>query len=106
MTSTWSIQSATHKVSNGGIIRTEWRIDATSNDNNFKANRSGWCDFTPDPSSPSFVPYDDVTQANVLDWCYEQINKDEIEADVEAEIEALKNPTEASGFPWDEDDGE
>jgi len=37
----------------------------------------------------------------VLDWCWANgVDKDATEAAVEAQIEALKNPTEASGVPW------
>ena len=103
MAISWTIGNMTHVISDGGVVSAEWRATATSGIHSVtKYNRQV---FTPDPSSPSFVPYADLTESDVLGWCYEQIDKDAIETSLTAEIDALENPTEASGFPWSEDDG-
>ena len=43
---------------------------------------------------------DDVTEAMALNWCWSELDKDAIEASLSANIEAQKNPTQASGVPW------
>jgi len=35
-----------------------------------------------------------------LGWCWAELDKDAIEASLSANIEAQKNPTQASGVPW------
>ena len=103
MAISWTIGSMTHIIADGGVVSAEWRATATSGVHAVtKYDRQT---FTPDPSSPSFVFYADLTKGDVLGWCYEQIDKDAIEASLTAKIDALENPTEANGVPWDENDG-
>ncbi len=46
------------------------------------------------------VPYASLTEAAVLNWVWESVDKDATEAAVAAQIEAQKNPVSASGLPW------
>jgi len=42
-----------------------------------------------------------VTEANVLAWIHAaDVNKDEIEASLQAQIDADKTPTVGTGVPW------
>ena len=67
----------------------------------YSASSYGTCGFEPDASAEGFVAYSDVTEANVLDWCWANgVDKDAMEASLAAKIEADKNPTQASGVPW------
>lgn len=52
-----------------------------------------------DPSDPSFIPFDELTEEVVLGWVQEQAG-DEIEATLNRLLNELKNPTIASGMPW------
>ena len=57
--------------------------------------------FSPDPSSPDYTPYADVTEQQCLDWCFaDGVDKDSIEASLQANIDAQINPVTASGVPW------
>ena len=96
----------THNIADGGVIKARWECEETSSDQVWSARKSAWEEFTPDPLDPSFIAYANLTQADVLGWCYEVIDKDAIETALALQVDALENPTEASGFPWDEDDGE
>ena len=59
------------------------------------------CSFTPDASSPDYVPYDDLTEEMVLGWCFDgDVDKDAVEASLTAQIEEQKNPTTEDGVPW------
>lgn len=95
---TWTIANCEHEVATGGITVAHWRC--TSVDGDYSASAYGTCSFTPDASAPDFTPYDQVTEAEVLEWVWNSVDKDATETALAAKIEAYKNPTSASGTPW------
>jgi len=99
MATTWTISTLERELADGGVIVAHWR--ATDVDGDYSASSYGTCGFSPDPSDPSFVAYDSLTEAEVLQWCWDNgVDKDAIEASLAAKIEADKNPTQGSGVPW------
>ena len=94
----WTISTLERELSDGGVIVAHWRC--TASDGDFSASSYGTAGFTYDASSPDFVPYDSLTEADVLGWVWESVDKDATEAALEAKIEADKNPTTAAGVPW------
>jgi len=83
----------------GAIIVAHWRCNASQDD--YSATSYGTCGFTPDPSSPTYVPYADVTEELALSWCFaDGVDKDAIEASLQANIDGQINPVTASGVPW------
>lgn len=95
----WTISQCEHDVATGGITVAHWRVTATDGD--YSASAYGTAGFTPDPDAPGFVPYANVTEAEVLGWCWANgIDKDAAEASLASQIEAQKHPTTASGLPW------
>ena len=96
---TWTISTLERELSDGGVIVAHWR--ATDVDGDYSASAYGTCGFTYDASSPDFTPYDDLTESQVLGWCWANgVDQDAIEASLAAKIEADKNPTQADGVPW------
>ena len=96
---TWSIPTLERQLdADNGVVVAHWR--ATLVDGDFSASSYGTCGFTPDPESSDWVDYDSITEEIALSWCYEEIDKDAIEASLAANIELQKNPTQASGTPW------
>ena len=95
---TWTISTLERELSDGGVVVAHWR--ATAVDGDFSASSYGTVGFTPDPSDPSFVAYDSLTEADVIGWVQAELDQDAIEASLAAQIEADKNPTQASGVPW------
>ena len=99
MATTWTIATLEHNVADGGVIVAHWR--ATDVDGDYSASSYGTCGFSPDPSDPSFVAYESLTEAEVLQWCWDNgVDKDATEASLAAKIEADKNPVSAAGVPW------
>ena len=99
MTTTWTIAQLERTLDDGGVVVAHWR--ATATDGDFSASSYGTTNFTPDPSSSDWVAYDDITEDLALSWCFDSgVDKDAIEALLAANIEAQKNPTQASGVPW------
>ena len=95
---TWTIANCEHELATGGIAVAHWRCTAVDGD--YSAAAYGTCDFTPDASAPDFTPYDQVTEADVLGWVWDSVDKDATETALAAKIEDDKNPTSASGTPW------
>ena len=95
---TWPISTLERELSDGGVVVAHWR--ATAVDGDFSASSYGTCGFTPDASAAGFIAFDSLTEADVLGWVQAEVDKDAIEASLAANIEAQKNPTQASGVPW------
>jgi len=96
---TWTISTLERTLADGGVTVAHWR--ATDVDGDYSASSYGTCGFSPDPSDPSFVAYDSLTESQVLQWCWDNgVDKDATEASLAANIEAQKNPVSGSGVPW------
>jgi len=49
-------------------------------------------------NNPNFIEYDDLTEQQVLNWCFDNINKQDIEQSIEQQI---NGPKEVQSFlPW------
>jgi hypothetical protein len=104
---TWTISTLERATADGGVLIAHWRVSesetvGTGDDAvTYSASSYGTCGFEPDASAEGFIAYSDVTEANVLDWCWANgVDKDSIEASLAVQIEADKNPTQATGVPW------
>ncbi len=100
ITCTWSINNMQHLVDNGGVIVVQWSCIAESEDKS--AYYGGKSEFTPDPSAPDFVAYEQLTEEMVLGWVFAALGdeKSSIEADRITKVEKQLNSTVASGVPW------
>jgi len=99
----WSIPNVERKLDSGFVFVCHWRCTAseTVGEDTFSASSYGTCGFTYDASSPDFVPYDQLTEEQVLQWVWaDGVDKDATEAALQANIDAQKNPTTADGVPW------
>jgi len=91
----------------GAVIVAHWRCNAEQTEGTgddavtYSATNYGTAGFTPDPSSSDYVPYDSITEEVALGWCWaDGVDKDAIEASLQANIDGQINPTQASGVPW------
>jgi len=93
---TWSIADLERRVSDGFVTTAHWRVYAV--DGEYTAGSYGSCGFG--EGEPE-VPYEDLTPEAVLSWIWENgVDKDETEAQLATQIDALKNPVQESGTPW------
>ena len=99
---TWTIATLERELSDGGVIVAHWRATGEETDVEITYSSSSYvtCGFTYDPADPSFVPYGSLTEADVLGWVWNEVDRDAIEAALTADIESEKNPTTADGVPW------
>ena len=98
---TWTIAQLERNTSDGGVVVAHWR--ATATDGDFSASSYGTCGFTPDPTAPDFVPFESLTEADVLQWVYAELGAEQlaaIEDGLSANIEEQKAPKVVAGTPW------
>ena len=96
MTTTWTITQTNYETANGFITTAHWTASAV--DGAYTASIYSTCSFA--PATPA-IPYASVTEAEVLDWCWNNgVSKDATEAALAAQIELQKNPVTATGTPW------
>ena len=99
----WTISQCDRELADGGITTAHWRVNATQTleDVDFTASSYGTCGFTPDPESGDYTPYADVTEAEVLGWCWANgVDQESVEASLQADIDLQITPTNGSGVPW------
>ena len=99
---TWTIANLESNVADGGVTVAHWRVteSETVGDDTFTASAYGTVGFTPDPDADGFVAYDDLTEEVVMGWVWTEVNQEETEAALTANIEGQKNPVSADGMPW------
>ena len=99
---TWTISTLERNTANGGVTVAHWRVseEETVGENTYSASSYGTVGFTPDASAEGFVAYADLSEATVLGWVQEQLDKDAIEASLTANIAEQKAPVTSTGTPW------
>jgi len=93
-TITWKINQLDRKTADGFVTTAHWTCVGVDGDHSGSVYAS--CGFDGELS----VPYEQLTEATVLSWVWQSVDKDATEAAVAAQIEALKNPVSATGLPW------
>jgi len=123
ITTTWSVESMERTTSDGGVFSLRWELMAQTDAKPIYRSTAGdklTC--TPDPSASDYIPYADLTEADVLGWVYESLREYTIDEDHEfveftetaaeakARVEADRTAkvqkqidaaaATASGMPW------
>ena len=102
ITLSWIIERLLVKPIEGSltdvVITADWRCNGT--DETYSGTCYGSCSFA--PPTGEFTPYEDLTEAQVLGWCYENgVDKTAIEANVSLQIENQINPPVVTlPLPW------
>jgi hypothetical protein len=86
----------------GCVTTIHWT--ATQTEDTFTASAYGSLGVpAKDPSDPTFIPFDQLTEAEVKQWVLQTMGEEQVaalQANVLAQIEAQKNPVTATGTPW------
>jgi hypothetical protein len=102
MTILWLIERLLTKPVEGSntdvVITADWRCNGSQE--SFYGTCYGSCSFA--PPTGSFTPYAELTEQQVLDWCYANgVDKSAIEANVLFQIANQINPPVVSlPLPW------
>jgi len=103
MTINWLIERLLVKPTEGPntdvVVTADWRCNGLLEEN-YGGTCYGSCSFA--PPTGSFTPYTDLTEQQVLDWCFANgVDKTAIEANVTLQIENQINPPIiAPPLPW------
>jgi hypothetical protein len=98
----WIIERLLVKPTEGSltdvVITADWRCNGSQDQ--YSGTCYGSASFQ--PPTGSFTPYEDLTEQQVLDWCFANgVDKTAIEANVTAQIENQINPPIiAPPLPW------
>jgi len=95
MSVTWKISTLDRDVATGFVTTAHWTATAVDGEHSASAYATvSWPEGTP------AVPYANLTEATVLEWVWNAVDKSATEASLAAQIELLKNPVKATGTPW------
>jgi len=95
MSVTWSINTMERDVATGFVSVVHWTCTAVDGEHSASAYATvSWAEGTP------AIPYANLTEATVLAWVWESVDKEATEASLAAQIALLKNPVKATGTPW------
>jgi len=95
MSVTWKISTLDREVSNGFVTTAHWTATAVDGEHSASCYATvSWAEGTP------VIAYDNLTEATVLGWVWESIDKSATEASLATQIALLKNPVKAVGTPW------
>ena len=104
---TWSIEDLQYLLSppeSAGAVTTAcWKC--VGSEAGKEESYMGVAIFSPDPSSPDFVLYEDLAEQTILDWCFAvgedglpRVAVDAVKASIAAQLNWV--PTKANGRPW------
>lgn len=107
-TITWVIEYMQCKPTEGQytdvVIIAGWRCNGTQTANNveYTGTAYGTCSFSQPAEGGSFTPYDQLTQEQVLGWCWaDGVDQAATEANVQTQIDNQINPPVIQPpLPW------
>ena len=95
-TITWKITQCDSLTADGYITTAHWTASAVDGD--YTASIYSTCSWA--AGTPT-IPYNQVTQQEVLNWCWSSgVDKNATEAALAQNIELQKNPVVQTGLPW------
>lgn len=120
ITCKWRVDNMTRNEADGGVILVYWSCVAGNvtgtdadgeNTYDYTATESGKLRCEPDPSAPGYIPFADLTEADVLGWVYSSlVEGDETPDEAKARIEENRTAkvqgqidrasSTATGLPW------
>ena len=95
------INTLERQTDNGGVVVVHWRTVETSSQ--CTASLYGTESFTPDPTALGYIPYENLTEADVVDWLearWGDVGMAAKQAALDADILRQSNPPVVSGLPW------
>jgi hypothetical protein len=95
MSVTWKISTLDRDVATGYVTTAHWSASIVDGEHSASVYATvSWAEGTP------AIAYANLTEATVLAWVWESVDKTATEASLAAQIALLKNPVKANGTPW------
>lgn len=96
---TWKINELERQKSDDYVLICHYSVDAVDGD--FSKGAYGTLSFDPE-SQPASTDFGSLTEEIVLGWVFSKVEKDVVEAQLEAVIAEMKEPSVIAGLPWAE----
>jgi hypothetical protein len=93
----WQINQMDRMTSDGFVVTVHYTVSAE--DTGTTASTYGTIGYT-ETEGETYTPYAELTQAQVVGWVQNSLGKDTVEASLQSQIDALKNPVQETGLPW------
>lgn len=98
----WKIENTKRLKDNDLIIEVAYRVLAKNS--GIIADHKGKVTLTGDSEAPDFIPFKDLTEAQVLQWVKDLVDVTAIESQVQSALDAKVAKRESrevlSGLPW------
>ena len=103
----WTVSTLDYTLhptaSDGAVVTAHWRCSASeeSGDTTYSAGSYGTSGFAPDPTADGYIALADLTEEDVLGWCWAgDVNRDAVQDALQAKIDLKITPVQATGVPW------
>lgn len=93
----WTINQMDRLTSDGFVVTVHYTV--TAEDTGTTASTYGTIGYTQEPDE-TYTPYEELTEEQVVGWVQTALGQDTVEASLQAQIDALKNPAQETGLPW------
>ena len=94
----WNIANL-ERAQDDYVTIVHWRCDGVEGE--LSSGAYGTVSFQQEEGE-TIIPFADLTPELVTGWMFEKLDQAEIEAAVQAKLDALANPPLVSGLPWAE----
>jgi len=92
---TWTISNLDRDTDDGYVTTAHWTATAVDGEHTASIYATvSWAEGTP------AISYANLTEATVLAWVWNNVDKAATESALAAQIALLKAPVKASGTPW------
>jgi len=106
-TFTWSINTLERELSDGYVFVAHYSVNAVSSTLDPEGNpysQGAYGSVGLERPEGDLIPFDELTQEEVIGWVKEKLGGDEKVAEIEAALQARLNevmsPTKINGVPW------
>ena len=93
----WTISQMDRMTSDGFVVTVHYNV--STEDTGTFASTYGAIGYS-ETEGETYVPYAELTEAQVIGWVQNSLGKDTVEASLQSQIDALKNPVQETGVPW------
>ena len=97
MTIEFKIAQLERQTSDGFVTTVHWTTSKTEGDKT--VGSYGSVGFTKE-DGVNLIPFDNLTEAVVIDWVKEKLDVEAMETGFDAQLSELTAPSKASGLPW------
>jgi hypothetical protein len=99
----WTIKNMKRLAENELVTEVRYEVISRA-DSGIFVNHPGKVTLTGNPSSPDFIPFNDLTETQVVQWVKDSVDVEAIEAQVQSVLDAKVAKREAretlTGLPW------